>query len=90
MPITFDPVKRATTLQNRGLDFASAEVVFAQRHHTFEDVRRDYGEERLVTIGHLAGRMVMIGWTPRGADRHVFTMRKCNDREQARYAAFFR
>ncbi len=26
--------------------------------------------------------MVIIGWTPRGADRHVFTMRKANDREQ--------
>jgi hypothetical protein len=27
--------------------------------------------------------MVVIGYTPRGADRHVFTMRKANDREQA-------
>lgn len=27
--------------------------------------------------------MVVIGYTPRGADRHVFTMRETNAREQA-------
>ena len=34
----------------------------------------------------LAGRMVVVGYTPRGADRHVFSMRKANAREQARIA----
>ena len=28
--------------------------------------------------------MVVVGYTPRGADRHVFSMRKANEREQAR------
>jgi uncharacterized DUF497 family protein len=31
----------------------------------------------------LRDRMVVIGYTPRGAARHVFSMRKANDREQA-------
>ena len=26
------------------------------------------------------GRMVVVGYTPRGADRHVFSMRKANER----------
>ncbi len=86
MAITFDPRKRDWTLANRGLDFLSAEAVFAGPTFTAEDTRHDYGEKRLVTIGFLAGRMMMVGWTPRGNDRHVFTMRKCNDREQGRYA----
>jgi hypothetical protein len=30
--------------------------------------------------------MVVIGYTPRGADRDVFSMRKANAREQARIA----
>ena len=50
------------------------------------DLRRDYGETRVVTAGFLAGRMVIIGWTPRGQDQHVFSMRKANAREQKRYA----
>ncbi|KMO41227.1 hypothetical protein VQ03_13165 [Methylobacterium tarhaniae] len=89
MAITFDPPKRDRALSERGLDFLSAEAVFAGLHHTWPDARRDYGEPRNITIGHLNGRMVMIGWTPRGEDRHVFTMRKCNEREQARYARLF-
>ena len=31
----------------------------------------------------LGDRMVVVGYTPRGADRHVFSMRKANDREKA-------
>lgn len=30
--------------------------------------------------------MVVIGYTPRGADRHVLSMRKANDREQTSIA----
>jgi hypothetical protein len=30
--------------------------------------------------------MVVIGYTPRGADRDVFSMRKANAREQAHIA----
>ena len=47
---------------------------------------RKYGEERIICYGLLAGRMVVIGYTPRGADRHVFSMRKANEREKARIA----
>ena len=48
-----------------------------------EDLRNDYGEKRILCFGMLRDRMVVIGYTPRGADRHVFSMRKANDREQA-------
>jgi uncharacterized DUF497 family protein len=33
--------------------------------------------------------MVVVGYTPRGAERHVFSMRKANDREQTRLASYF-
>jgi uncharacterized protein len=53
---------------------------------TVEDRRQDYGEVRMLTVGYLAGRMVMVVWTPRGKEtRRIISMRKCNDREQARY-----
>ena len=50
-----------------------------------EDDRFDYGEIRMMTVGYLAGRMVVIIWTQRGAVRHVISMRKADDREQAKY-----
>ena len=37
---------------------------------------------RVIGYGPLNGRLV-VGYTPRGADRHVFSMRKANEREQA-------
>ncbi|WP_236841697.1 BrnT family toxin [Bosea sp. PAMC 26642] len=52
---------------------------------TPEDVRTDYGEARFITAGLLQGRMVVIVWTPRGDKRRIISMRKANDREQARY-----
>jgi uncharacterized DUF497 family protein len=84
--VTFDPAKRARTLWERGLDFRDAEFVFSGPHFEVEDLRRDYGERRILCFGVLRGRMVVVGYTPRGRDRHVFSMRKANDREQARIA----
>ena len=86
MRITFDPVKREKALTERGLDFEDAEAVFKGVTLEIEDIRKEYGELRIICYGLLAGRMVVVGYTPRGADRHVFSMRKANEREQARIA----
>jgi uncharacterized DUF497 family protein len=86
MQITFDAAKREKTLAERGLDFADAAFVFAGVTLEVEDTRKNYGEARVICYGLLKGRMVVVGYTPRGADRHVFSMRKANDREKARIA----
>lgn len=90
MAITFDSAKRDATLQKRGLDFLAAADVFAGPTYDRADDRQYYGEPRIVTIGLYRGRMVVIGWTPRGQDEHVFSMRKANEREQARYTSLLR
>jgi uncharacterized DUF497 family protein len=86
MRITFDAAKRKKTLAERGLDFADAALVFAGVTLEMEDIRKNYGEPRIICYGLLEGRMVVVGYTPRGASRHVFSMRKANEREQARIA----
>ena len=85
MALTYDPAKRNVTLVERGLDFADAGQVFAGELIEEVDGRSDYGEERLVTVGFLGTRMVVVVWTWRGDDRHVISMRKANEREQRRY-----
>jgi len=87
MKITFDPVKRAVTLAERGLDFEDAAELFRGDTLDSPDDRRDYGELRMLTVGHLRGRMVV--WTPRGNTRHVISMRKANAREKTRFAKRF-
>lgn len=89
MRITYDPAKRAKTLKDRGIDFADAVEVFCGRTLEFPDDRKDYGEMRLITVGHLRGRMMVVIWTPRGGARHVISMRKANEREKARFGQRF-
>ena len=84
MAITYDPDKRAKALAERGLDFEDVKYVFQGTTLEVEDLRRDYGEIRVICYGILDSRMVVVGYTPRGADRHVFSMRKANEREQTR------
>jgi uncharacterized DUF497 family protein len=83
--IAFDKAKRDKTLSERGLDFADAPKLFSGRHKTVKDDRRDYGEDRFITIGHLAGRLVVLVWTPRKRSRRIISMRKANDHEQKAY-----
>ena len=61
---TWDEAKREATLRDRGLDFADAELIFGgRRYYTRDDNRRDYGEERNITVGYLFGRFVVVVWT---------------------------
>jgi uncharacterized protein len=85
--ITYDPAKRAKTLAERGLDFEDAITVFGGATLTLLDDRRDYGEPRFQTYGLLRRCLVMLVWTPRGADCQVISMRRCNAREKARFQA---
>jgi uncharacterized protein len=87
--LTYDSVKREKTLMERGLDFEDALTIFEGPTVEIEDTRKDYGERRIICYGRLGNRLVVVGYTPRGADRHVFSMRKANDREQARLAPYF-
>ena len=85
MNITFDPDKRQTTLEKRGLDMARGGEVFAGATITVEDDRHDYGETRYISIGYYSNRMVVLVWTPRDGGRRIISMRKANEREQSVY-----
>ena len=85
--ISFDPVKRALTLADRGLDFADAAKVFDGPVFEAEDERFDYPERRFSTIGLLNDRMVVVIWTEAEDGRRVISMRKANEREQAKFGS---
>jgi len=83
--LTWDETKRQAALADRGLDFADAGHVFNSAVFEFEDVRRAYGERRMICFGWLGGRLVAVGYVQRGEARHIFSMRKANEREQKRF-----
>ena len=65
-------------------------LVFEGEVFEFEDIRKDYGEKRMIAVGRLVGRMVIVGYVQRGKVRHIFSMRKANEREVKRYQEQFK
>ena len=83
MKIEYDSKKQQAALDQRGLDFEDAPAVFnGPRRITWEDTRKEYGERRYITMGELAGRLVVIVHTERSGGIRIISMRKANEREQ--------
>ena len=89
MPTEFDTAKRTATLEARGLDMARADEVLAGVTLTVADDRKDYGEDRFITIGFLDATMVVLVWTPRDGAHRIISMRKANERERTLYGPRF-
>jgi uncharacterized DUF497 family protein len=85
MKYEWDDAKNRKNLAKHGLSFEDAEWVFAGPCITFEDDRFNYGEVRLITLGLLAGRVVVIAHSPRDEATRIISMRKGNKREQEIY-----
>jgi uncharacterized DUF497 family protein len=86
MKYEWDEAKNRTNFVKHGLDFADAEDVLTGHCVSFVDSRFDYGEVRLISLGVLAGRVVVIAHAPRGEDTtRIISMRKANRREQEIY-----
>jgi uncharacterized DUF497 family protein len=85
MKVTYDADKRRRTLEERGLDFEDAPRVFSGFHLTEPDLRRDYGENREITIGLLDPTVVVLVWTERDESRRIISMRKADKDERESY-----
>lgn len=89
MRVTYDPRKRLLTLRERGLDMLRAAEVFDGPHFDRADLRYDYGEPRVITVGFLDARLVVLAWTPRGSARGIISMRHCHEREAKTFGPYF-
>jgi hypothetical protein len=85
MRFEWDDAKNQANRRKHGLDFADVPLVFAGQKLTFEDHRHSQSEQRYLTVGRLAERMVIVAHTLRGDATRIISMRKANARERARY-----
>jgi uncharacterized DUF497 family protein len=85
MRFEWDEAKNQANRKKHGLDFADAALVFEGPTLTFEDQQHSANEPRYLTVGTLAGRIVIIAHTLRGDATRIISMRKANARERARY-----
>ena len=82
---TWDKPKRQKNIKDHGLDFAGCEVIWDTFTVTREDVRREYGEKRLVTFGLLATDVVVLVYTERQEGPHIISLRKAEKHETRYY-----
>lgn len=67
------------------MDFADAPRVFEGLSFSYEDDRFDYGEQRFITLGLLAGVPVSIAHTETDDEIRVISFRKATSREARLY-----
>lgn len=85
MYIEFDEMKRLRTLRERHLDFDDAAQVLSGPTLNLPDTRYPYREPRIISMGLLRQRVVVIVWTPRHNAHRIISMRFANERERRRF-----
>jgi uncharacterized DUF497 family protein len=82
----WDPAKEATNVEKHGITFGDAATVFDDPFHLTEDSSKpEYGEERSIAIGLVAGRVVTVVYTDREEQRRIISARRSRANEQRRY-----
>lgn len=85
MKIEFDPEKNNKNIIERGLSFENVRN-FDFKTALFEiDDRHDYGETRIIALGHIEQRLHVLIFTKREAAIRVISLRKANKKERLRY-----
>ena len=88
--ITFDSDKDASNVAKHGVSLADAVGFEWETAVVWPDTRRDYGEARMVALGYVGLRIMVLVFTDRPADqpteRRIISLRKANTREVQRYA----
>jgi uncharacterized DUF497 family protein len=85
MAIIFDPAKSAKNVTERGLSFELVAELDWDRAIIDEDMRKDFGDLRLLILAPPNGRLHALVATPRGRDLRVISFRKANKKEIRKY-----
>jgi uncharacterized DUF497 family protein len=80
-----DPAKRRSNKRRHKIDLAECEAVFDAPMLTREDANLSYGEQRLVSLGWLQGRVVVLVWTDRAEGSRLISCREAKPHEQEAY-----
>jgi uncharacterized protein len=83
--ITFDPNKNDWNIQKRGLSFERAKYFDFETAVYSIDQRHEYGEDRIVALGYLDGRLHVICFVETESGIRVISFRRANPREVIKY-----
>jgi len=86
MEFEWDLAKEAANVAKHGITFTDATSVFDDPHVLTEDsTKPEYGEERSLAIGEVAGRLATVVYTDREQRRRIISARRARKNERERY-----
>ena len=87
MQFEWDSDKAAANVSRHGVSFELAMLVFLDNGRLIKLYERfDYGEERIITMGHVNNRLHVVVYTQTNDTIRIISARKANRRERKRYA----
>lgn len=81
MEIELDSAKDKANVAKHGISLAAAELMFQGLIQEFVDDRVEYGEERIIAQGFIAGRLFVCVYTWRGGIRRIISLRRASRKE---------
>ena len=82
----WDNDKASSNEEKHGLPFELAAQVFLDDERLImSDKRFEYGEDRLITFGHIQNRVCVVVYTERKNIIRIISARKANKKEQRYY-----
>lgn len=89
MKLEWNEEKRLSTIEDRGVDFLYAALIFEGETLTREDDREDYGEVRLASLGLVDDVPYIVIHTERGENTRLISAWKGGRKDYERYKNSF-
>ena len=81
----WDETKRLSNLEERGVDFKDAALIFEGPVIAKEDTRKDYGEQRFRALGKVDDEYYIVAYTLRGSICWIISAWKVGENGKRRY-----
>jgi len=85
MAFEWDPAKNQANITKHGVAFETARRIFEGPVLTWFDDRREYGEERFISVGKVARARLVVVHTERDGSIRLISARPASRRERQAY-----
>ena len=89
MRLVWDEDKRQLTIEERGVDFLYAALIFENETLTREDNRANYGEVRFISLGLVDDVPYVVVHTERDGETRLITAWKGGRKDYEKYKVSF-
>lgn len=81
----WDEEKRISNIEERGVDFIDAALIFEGPVITQEDRRENYGEKRFRSLGKVDNEYYVVAYTWRGSTCRIISAWRVDEEGKKRY-----